>query len=75
MKTVFQFLDIGGNDLRVIGDDRAVIVVIAEVFVKVIRHAGVEHCVHALVKQRFHVAVHQLCREARRIGRNGVLTL
>ena len=66
-------LHVGGDDLGVIGHHRAVVMVIAQVLVEVIAHAGVKNRVHAFIQQRLHMAVHQLCRVAGGIGRNGGL--
>ncbi len=71
---VVKAAHIGADYFRVIGHDRAVVMVVAEMFVKVIRHAGVENIFDPCVHQRLHMAVHQLRGEAYRVGGNGGLT-
>ena len=59
--------------LGVVGDDRTVIVVVAEMLVEVVAHAGVEHGVDALLAQPLDMAVAQLGGEAGRIAGDGGL--
>ena len=61
------------QNLGVIGDDRAVIMVVTQVLVQVIAHAGVEDRIHALLTQPADVAVGQLGREAGRVAGYGRL--
>ena len=71
-----QAVHVAVQDFAVIGHDRAVVEIVRGVaLVVIIRKAGIEHCVHTLLQQALHVAVHQLGRIACRIGGNGVLTL
>ena len=67
--------DVGLEQLRVVGDDRAVVAVGRAALVEIVGHAGVEDRVHALLKQIFDVTVHELGRVADRIRRNGMLPL
>ena len=48
-----------GDDLRIIRDDRAVVVVVAQLFVEVVAHAGIEDAFYALVDEPLHMAVGQ----------------
>ena len=58
--------------LGVIGHHRAVVVVVAQVLVQVVAHAGVEDGVDALLAQPLDMAVAQLGREAGRVAGDGV---
>ena len=60
--------------LGVIGHHRAVIVVVAQSFVQVVGHAGVEDGIHAHLAQGLDVAVAQLGREAGGVAGDGGLT-
>ena len=60
--------------LGIVGHDGAVIVVVAQVLVQVVAHAGVEDRVHALLTQPVNVAVAQLGREAGRVAGDRRLT-
>ena len=62
------------NDLGVVGHDRTVVVVVAETLVEVVGHAGVEYRVDSRVEQSLDVTVHQLRREADRVGRDSLLS-
>ena len=59
--------------LGVVGDHRAIIVVVAQVFVQVVAHAGVEHRIDALLAQPPDMAVAQLGGEAGRVAGDGSL--
>ena len=67
--------NVGGQQLRVVGHHRAVVVVVADALVVVVGHAGVPDGVHALLHQGLHMAVEQLCGVAHGVGRDGVLAL
>ena len=67
--------DVRLQKLRIVGNDRTVIVVGRAFFIEVVGHARIEDRVHALFEQVLDVAVHQLCRIANRIGRDGMLSL
>ena len=60
--------------LGIVGHDGAVIMVVAQVLVQVVAHAGVEDRVHALLAQPVNVAVAQLGREAGRVAGDRRLT-
>ena len=64
---------VGSDDLRVIGDDGAVVVIVAELFVDVVTHAGIEDRLRALCDQVIHMSVDQFGREAHGIRGNGGL--
>ncbi len=70
---VLQAAHVGADDFRVIGDHGAVVVVVAEVFVGGVGHARVKNRPDSGVHQRLHVPVHQLRREADRVGGDGAL--
>ena len=70
---LFQSRDIGSQQLRVIGHHGAVVVVIADAFVKIIGHAGIKNIIHMFVQQAHNVSVGQLGRIAHRIGRDRAL--
>ena len=72
---VRQRRHIGVQQLGVIRHDRAVIAVGRTAFVQIVGHAGIEDRVHALVEQVLDVAVHELCRIAHGIRRDGMLAL
>ena len=63
-----------GDDLGIIRHDRAIIMVVAQMLVHVVAHAGVEDGLHALTDEIIDMAVHQLRREADGIRRDGRLT-
>jgi hypothetical protein len=71
----FKPRDVRRDKLRIIRDDRAVIVIIRPVLVEIIRHARIEYRVYSLIHQRLDVAVHELGGVAGRIGRYGILPL
>ena len=60
--------------LGIVGHDGAVIMVVAQVLVQVVAHAGVEDRVHALLTQPVNVTVAQLGREAGRVAGDRRLT-
>ena len=64
---VLQGGDVGVQHLRVIGHHRAVVVVVPQVLVQVVAHAGVEDGVWLHFQQGFDVAVHQLGGIAHRV--------
>ena len=67
---VLELGAVAAEDLGVVGDDRAVVVVVAEVLVEVVGHAGVEYGVNAHFHERLYVPVRQLGREADSIAGN-----
>ena len=69
-----QFGAVALQHLGVVGHHRAVVVVVAQVFVQVVAHAGVEHRVHALLGQPMDVTVAELGREAGGIAGDGGLS-
>ena len=69
-----QLRAVAGQNLRVVGHHRAVIVVIAQAFVHIVGQAGVEDGVQLHLAQRLDVAVAQLCREAGGIAGDGSLS-
>ena len=69
-----QLRAVAREDLRVIGDHRAVVVVIAQTLVEVIGQAGVEDGVQLHLAQGLDVAVAELGREAGGIAGDGSLT-
>ena len=70
---VLQGGDVGVQHLGIVGHHRAVVVVVPQVLVQVVAHAGVEDGVRLLVQQGLYVAVHQLGRVAHRVRGDGVL--
>ena len=68
-----QPFHVGREQLGIIGDHRAVVVVVTFFLVEVIRKAGVEDRVHPFIQQAFHVPVGQLGRIADGIGWDGML--
>ena len=66
---VTQFGHVRADDERIVGDDRAVVVVVRVGHeVVLVTDARVEDRLHALVEQPFDVAVHQLGRVADVLG-------
>ena len=77
-KEVFLLVDladVGLDDLRIIGDDWAVVVVVADLLVEVVAEAWIENKIHVLLQQPFNVTVDELGRIADRVRRDGVLPL
>ena len=76
-----EVLDLGqGRDVHrqqvgVVGDNGAVIMVVCQVLIEVVGHAGVEDGVHALVQQGHDVAVQKLGRVADGVRGDGLLPL
>ena len=70
---VLQGGDVGVQHLGIIGHHRAVVMVVPQVLIQVVAHAGVEDGVGLLVQQGLDVAVHQLGRVAYGIRGDGVL--
>ena len=64
---------IRGDDLGIVGNHRAVVVVVAQLLVQVIAHAGVEDGFDALADEPIDMAVHQFGRETDGVRRNGRL--
>ena len=65
--------DVGLDDLRIIGDDWAVVVVVADLLVEIVAEAWVENKINVLLQQPFNVAVDELGRIADGVRRDGVL--
>ena len=63
-----------GDHFRVIGHNRAVVMVVPQLFIEVVGHAGIENRLHAAVHQFEDMAVHELGREAHGVARNGALS-
>ena len=55
---VCYLLDICVYYLGIVSYNRAVIVVVSKMLVKVIRHAGIENIIYTVVKQSLHMTVH-----------------
>ena len=70
---IFQFRAVADQNFGIISNHGAVIMVIAQVFVHIVAHAGVEHSVHAHLAQFGNMAVAELCREAGGIAGDGGL--
>ena len=66
---------VSGDDLRVIGHHRAVIMIVPQALVQIIGHAGVEYGVHAQLGEELDVSVGQLRREAGGVTGDGRLSL
>ena len=64
---LLQVLHIALQQLRIIGDNGAVIMVYAGLFIHIIGQAGVEDFRNPCLQQRLDVPVHDLCRVARRV--------
>ena len=62
------------EELGIVGNNRAVEVVVAFALVYIVAHAGVEYEIHALVEEILDMSVSELCGIADRIRRNGVLS-
>ena len=62
------------DDLGIVRDHRTVVVVVAEVFVKVVGQARIKNILDAVVDQLLHMPVHQLCREADGVAGDRLLT-
>ena len=71
---LFDILHIIFDNLGIIRDNRAVVVVITEIFVEIVGKTGVEDCLRALVNQGLHMAVHKLSREADGVAGDRLLT-
>ena len=56
-----ELIHIAMQQLGIIGDYWAIIVIVGSFFVYVVRYAWVEYDVHALFNQLDHMAMHQLC--------------
>ena len=67
--------DVHPQQVGVVGHHGAVVVVVRQVLVKVVGHAGVEDGVHPLLQQGHHVAVEELGRVAHRVRGDGLLPL
>ena len=72
---LFQSRDVGGQQLRVVGHHRAVVVVVADALVEIIGHTGVEDGVYPLLRQGHYMAVEQLGGVAHRVRGDGALSL
>ena len=70
---ILDFRAVSGNDLRVVGHHRAVVVVLAQALVDVVGHAGVEDGVQSQLGEELDVAVGQLGREAGSVAGDGPL--
>ena len=70
----FQLRAVAGQNLRIVRDHRAVVVVIAQPLVEVVGQAGVEDGVQLHLAQSLDVAVAEFGREAGRIAGDGGLT-
>ena len=68
--TLRHLLHIGGDDFRIVSDDRTVIIVVGIFFTHVVGHARIENRRDLLVKQRLDRGVNQFGRETDRVGRN-----
>ena len=73
-RNIFNVLHVRGDDLRVIRDDRAVIVVVPQPLVQIIGKAGIENRLYAVVDKRLHMPMHQLSGITHRIGRDSLLS-
>ena len=71
---LFDILHIIFDNLGIVRDNRAVVVVITEIFVEIVGKTGVENCLRTLVNQGLHMAVHKLSREADGVAGNRLLT-
>ena len=72
---ILELLHIPVEHLAVIGNDGAVIVVLAGMLVDIVCGAGAEDGRKALVKKLFDMSVHDFCRIAYRVGGDGELSL
>ena len=77
MEKVFscQRIHIPLNGFTVIGNDRAVIMIIRRFFVYVIGQAGIENQINSLFNQFLDMAVHHFCRITNSVRGNGELSL
>ena len=66
--------NIRADDLRIIGDDRAVEVIRAFMFIYIVAHTRIKYRVDARFQQSLGMTVHKLCRETDGIGRYRMLT-
>ena len=64
---LFNILHVVFDNLRVIGNNRAVVVVISQSLVHIVGKTWVENSVTAVVDKPLNMAVHKLCRETYRI--------
>ena len=72
---VMQFWHIVGQHFRIIGNHRAVVVIVAKTFIHVVAHARIEDGIHIRILCQFHdVAMGQLGRIACGITWDGTLT-
>ena len=71
---ILERFHISTQNLGIIRHDRAIIMVVAQMLVHVVAHAGVEDGLYALLDEIIDMAVHQLGRETDGIRRDGCLT-
>ena len=55
-------IHISFHNLRIIGNDRAVEMIVSHVLIDVVGHAWIENCLQALIDERLNMTVHQLGR-------------
>ena len=68
---ILQDGHIGRQDFRIIGHHRAVVMIVTDFFVKIVRHAGIEYFIDALfLYEMGHAAMHHFGGIAYCIGRN-----
>ena len=73
-KLYMSQIHISFHNLRIIGNDRAVEMIVSHVLIDVVGHAWIENCLQALIDERLNMTVHQLGRITDRITWNRMLS-